>query len=142
MNKLNDTSDVVRDPPRPRSFSEAFWRGTTEKRLLLQYDPRNEKFQFIPRPTSIYDGRRGLEWREASGRGDIFSFLIASHALPPFRGHTPFAIALITLEERVNIMANIVNVTAENLRIGLPVQLTWLPLSNGCHLPAFEPVKL
>jgi uncharacterized OB-fold protein len=141
MAQLNNTTEVVRDPPTPRSFSKAFWDAAREKRLLLQYDPRNKKYQFIPRPTSVYDGRRQLEWREASGRGEIFSFLIASHANPPFRGHTPFAIALVTLLEGVNIMANVVNCEVNELRIGLPVNLTWLPLTNGAFLPAFEPEK-
>jgi uncharacterized protein len=81
-----------------------------------------------------------LEWREASGRGEIFSFLIASHANPPFRGHTPFAIALVTLEEGVNIMANIVNCELAKVRIGLPVRVSWLELANGANLPAFEPL--
>jgi uncharacterized protein len=140
MAQLNNTTEVVRDPPTPRSFSKAFWDATREKRLLLQFDPRNQKYQFIPRPTSIYDGRRQLEWREASGRGEIFSFLIASHANPPFRGHTPFAIASVTLEEGVNIMANIVNCELDEVRIGLPVKLSWLALANGANLPTFEPL--
>jgi len=68
MAQLNNTTEVVRDPPIPRSFSKAFWDATREKRLLLQYDPRNQKYQFIPRPTSIYDGRRQLEWRGVGAR--------------------------------------------------------------------------
>ena len=39
----------------------------------------------------------------------------------------------------IDIMANVINCASEDLRIGLPVKLCWLPLKNGAYLPAFEP---
>jgi uncharacterized OB-fold protein len=139
--KLNDTERVLREAPVPLSYTKPFWEATRERKLLLQYDPRNGKYQFYPRPVSIYDGRPGLEWRQASGQGEIFTYTIAVRARPPFQGHEPFAIGVVTLEEGVNIMANIVHCTREELRIGLKVKLCWLPLPNGTNLPAFEPAR-
>jgi uncharacterized OB-fold protein len=139
MTGLNDTLDVTREPPKPRSFSKAYWEATRDKRLLLQYDKRNGKYQFFPRPTSIYDGRRDLEWREVSGKGAIFTYTIAHRARPPFQGHEPFAIGLVTLDEGVNVMGNIVHCTPERLKIGLRVRPFWAPLANGTHLLMFEP---
>jgi hypothetical protein len=139
MTRLNDTQNVTREPPRPRTFSRAYWEATREKRLLVQYDPRAGKYQFFPRATSIYDGRRTLEWREVSGRGQLFSYTIAHRARPPFQGHEPFAIGLVTLDEGVNVMGNIVNCTAEQLKVGLRVKPFWAPLANGTHLLMFEP---
>jgi len=139
MTKLNDTRLVERVPPSPLSFTRPFWDATRDKRFLLQYDPRNGKYQFFPRPVSIYDGQSELEWREVSGEGEIYSYTIEVRARPPFQGHEPFALGIVTLKENVNVMANIVNCDREELRIGLPVRVCWLPLSNGTHLPAFEP---
>jgi uncharacterized OB-fold protein len=139
MTQLNDTLSVTREPPKPRSFSKAYWDATREKRLLVQYDKRSGKYQFFPRATSIYDGRRGLEWREVSGKGKIFSYTIAHRARPPFQGHEPFAIGLVTLDEGVNVMGNIVHCGADQLKIGLPVTPFWMPLANGTHLLMFEP---
>jgi len=141
MTKLNDTRNVERTPPTPLNHTKPFWEATRDKRFLLQYDPRNGKYQFFPRPVSIYDGKGDLEWREVSGEGVIFSYTIQVRARPPFQGHEPFALGIITLKENVNIMANLVNCEREHLRIGLPVRLCWLPLSDGAHLPAFEPVR-
>jgi uncharacterized OB-fold protein len=139
MTQLNDTLSVNREPPKPRSFSKAYWDATREKRLIVQYDKRSGKYQFFPRPTSIYDGRRDLEWREVSGKGEIFSYTIAHRARPPFQGHEPFAIGLVTLDEGVNVMANIVRCTADRLKIGLRVKPFWAPLAIGTHLLMFEP---
>src|SRR5712691_7555214 len=139
MTQLNDTLNVSREPPKPRSFSKAYWDATREKRLIAQYDKRSGKYQFFPRPTSIYDGHRDLEWREVSGKGEIFSFTIAHRARPPFQGHEPFAIGLVTLDEGVNVMANLVHCGLEKIRIGLRVKPFGLPLANGTHLLMFEP---
>ena len=140
MSQLNDTLSVSREPPKPRSFSKAYWDATREKRLIVQYDKRSGKYQFFPRATSIYDGRRDLEWREVSGKGELFSYTIAHRARPPFQGHEPFAIGLVTLDEGVNVMANIVHCTRDQLKIGLPVKPFWAPLTNGTHLLMFEPM--
>jgi uncharacterized OB-fold protein len=139
MNRLNDTLGVTRDPPTPRSFSKAYWEATREKRLIIQYDRRSGKHQFFPRATSIYDGRRDLEWREVSGKGEIFSYTIAYRARPPFQGHEPFVIGLVTLDEGVNVMGNIVHCARDRLKIGLRVKPLWLALANGTHLLMFEP---
>jgi uncharacterized protein len=137
--RFNDTLSVLREPPKPRSFSKAYWDATREKRLIVQYDKRSAKYQFFPRATSIYDGHRDLDWREVSGKGEIFSYTIAYRARPPFQGHEPFVIGLVTLDERVNVMANIVHCDRDRLKIGLRVKPFWAPLSNGTHLLMFEP---
>jgi uncharacterized protein len=137
--RLNDTLSILREPPKPRSFSKAYWDATREKRLIVQYDKRSGKYQFFPRATSIYDGHRNLDWREVSGKGEIFSYTIAYRARPPFQGHEPFVIGLVTLDEQVNVMANIVHCDRDRLNIGLRVKPFWAPLSNGTHLLMFEP---
>jgi uncharacterized protein len=137
--RLNDTLGILREAPKPRSFSKAYWDATREKRLIVQYDERSGKYQFFPRATSIYDGHRNLDWREVSGKGEIFSYTIAYRARPPFQGHEPFVIGLVTLDERVNVMANIVHCDRDRLNIGLRVKPFWAPLSNGTHLLMFEP---
>lgn len=139
MARLNDTLSIPREPPKPRSFSKAYWDATREKRLIVQYDKRSGKHQFFPRATSIYDGHRNLDWREVSGKGEIFSYTIAYRARPPFQGHEPFVIGLVTLDEQVNVMANIVHCDRDGLKIGLRVKPFWAPLSNGTHLLMFQP---
>jgi len=139
MTQFNDTLSVSREPPKPRTFSKAYWDATREKRLIVQYDKRSARYQFFPRATSIYDGRRDLEWREVSGKGEIFSYTIAYRARPPFQGHEPFVIGLVTLDEGVNVMANIVRCAQDEVKIGLRVKPFWAPLANGTHLLMFEP---
>jgi uncharacterized OB-fold protein len=139
MTIINDTLDIPRDAPKFRSFSKPFWDATREKKLLLQFDPAVGKFQFYPRATSIYTGRRNLEWREASGRGAVHSFTVARRGRPPFQGKEPFFIAVVTLDESVNVMGNMVDCSPDEMRIGLRVKPYWHPLPDGYHMLMFTP---
>lgn len=135
----NDTLSVERPAIRPASFSKPYWDATREKKLLIQYCPRTQQYQFFPRPVSIFTGRRELEWREVSGHGRVFSYTIATLGLGPFRGHEPYIVALVELDEGVQIMANIVECELDAIRIGMEVVPFWAPLSDGTHLLMFRP---
>lgn len=140
MTQFNDLMDVERPLPVERSFTRPFWDATREKRLLIQYDRVAQAYQFYPRATSIFTGKASnLEWREVSGKGQIFTYTVARRARPPFRDHEPFWLAMVALDEQVNIMANIVRCTQEQMAIGLRVRPHWAPLSDGRNLLLFEP---
>ncbi len=47
----------------------------------------------------------------------------------------------MTLDVGVNFIANIVNCTAEELKVGMKVKPYWHPLDNGEHLLMFQPDK-
>lgn len=136
---LNDTLDVSRPAPRHFSFSEPYWEGTRERRLLLQYCRASGRYQFYPRPVSLFTGGRDLEWREVSGRGEIFSYTVARIGRPPFAGKEPYLIATVTLDEGVNVIANVIDCPLEQIAIGMRVRPAWTPLPDGTNLLLFEP---
>ena len=136
---MNDTLGVARPAPRHFSFSEPYWEATRQRKLLLQYCRTSGRYQFYPKPVSVFTGRRDLEWREVSGRGQIFSWTIARIGRPPFAEHAPYVIATVQLDEGVNIIANIVDCPLERLAIGLRVRPYWTPLPDGTHLLLFTP---
>jgi len=136
---FNDTLSVQRAPIHPSNFSKPFWEATREKKLVVQYCPKSGKYQFFPRPVSLFTGHRDLEWREVSGRGTIYTYTVSNLGLGPFRGHEPYVVAMVELEEGCRIMANIVHCSAEQLAIGLDVVPFWAPLADGTHLLMFQP---
>jgi uncharacterized OB-fold protein len=140
MTQLNDLLDIERPLPPARSFSAPFWDATREKRLVIQYDRVADAYQFYPRPTSIHTGRRAnLEWREVSGRGKVFSYTIVRRARPPFRDREPYIVAMVTLNEGVNVMSNIIHCSEDELATGMLVKPYWHALPDGRHLLLFEP---
>ena len=137
--QLNDIRDVARAVPRSFRFSRPFWEATREHKLLLQYCPATGRYQFYPRPVSLFTGRTDIEWREVSGRGEVFAYTVAHVARPPFAGHTPFLIATVTLDEGVNIVGDVINCSMDEIAVGMRVRPAWAPLPDGTNLLLFEP---
>jgi len=123
-------------------FSEPYWEGTRHKKLLVQYCKVTGKYQHFPRPVSIFTGRRrDIEWREASGKGVVFSYTVIERGTPAFRGIEPYAVVSVTLDIGVNFIANIVSCTAAELKVGTKVKPYWHPIGDGTHLLMFQPDK-
>ena len=68
-----DPQAGIRPAPMPSGMTREFWEGAKQGKLMLQYCKDAKKFQFYPRPVSIYTGSRNLEWREVSGKGRIYA---------------------------------------------------------------------
>ena len=139
LEPMNNMLGVERQAPRHFSFSVPYWSATRDGRLMIQYCRKSGQFQFYPRPVSLFTGTRDLEWREVSGRGELFTYTVARMAYPPFTGHTPYLIAVVTLEEKVNLIGNLVNCPLDDVRIGMSVRKTWAPFPDGTNLLMFEP---
>ena len=136
---LHDTLDVKRDI-KHYDFGMPFWEATRAKKLVIQYCKATKKYQHFPRPVSIFTGRRrDIEWREVSGKGVVFSYTIAHRGTPNFRGTEPYAVASVTLDVGVNFIANLVNCSAEEIKVGMKVKPHWHPLEDGTHLLMFQP---
>lgn len=128
------------EPPADNPDTQAYWDATRDKKLMLQRCTSTGKFQFYPRAASIHDLGAPVEWVEASGKGTVYAVSVQYRpANPLMKDKVPYAVALVELEEGVRMMSNIVNCDAESVEVGQPVKLTWEALSDGRHLPLFEP---
>jgi uncharacterized OB-fold protein len=138
---LSDTLSVKRSI-KHFDFSEPYWESTKQKKLVLQRCKATGKFQHFPRPVSIFTGRRrDIEWKEVSGNGTVYSYTVTERGTPAFRGQEPYALVSVTLDVGVNFIANIVNCTMQELKVGMKVKPYWHPLDDGTHLLMFQPSK-
>lgn len=131
----------VRPLPKPDIYAKTtpFWEAANEGKLLLQYCRDTGKYQWFPRSGSLYSGKRNIEWRQASGRGTVYSYTVSVAPWPGHEDRVPYLCAYVQLEEGVRILANLFNVTAADVKIGMPVRLTFERLSGKFNYPAFEP---
>ncbi len=113
-----------------------FIQGLRDRRLMLQFDRRNGRAQFYPRPQSLY-GENGVEWRPASGRGTIFALTLSQVAPPHLQDAVPYAMALVQLEEGPRMLTR-VNAPYDGLRIGQPVTVDW-DHPDTRSFPVFKP---
>ncbi|MEY2503279.1 MAG: 3-oxo-4,17-pregnadiene-20-carboxyl-CoA hydratase alpha subunit, partial [Verrucomicrobiota bacterium] len=77
----------------------------------------------------------------ASGRGVVYSHV--THHYPPLPGvQMPHVALLVELEEGVRLVSELAaGVEADDVRIGLPVELVFQAVPGGRLLPAFRPAS-
>ena len=86
-------------------------------------------------------GATELRWEEASGRGEVHTFTVARRPThPAFAGQEPYVIAVVELEEGPRVTTNVVGCEPEDVRVGMPVELTFEEKGeDGFALPLFRP---
>ncbi|MBP39204.1 MAG: OB-fold domain-containing protein [Dehalococcoidia bacterium] len=137
------TNATPKPQPLPQPESDRYWDGLKNEEIWLQRSKATGKFQFYPRQVSISDpesGPDGVEWVQASGNAELFTFSIV-HAAPHigFVGDVPYIAALVQLEEDVIVPTNIVGIDPEpeNLRIGMALQPVFEHNDDGHTLLKF-----
>jgi uncharacterized OB-fold protein len=137
-----DADSAQSRPPRPRpalTQDNAFWfEGARAHQLLIQHCTSCGTLRHPPLPAC--GTCRSFEWDTvtASGRGTIYSFVVVHYPQVPSFDY-PLAIGLIELEEGTRVVANIEGIERDALRIGLPVEATFVDYDDELSLPVFGP---
>ena len=128
-------SGPERKIPAPQVSPETrpFWDAAAEGRLLIKKCLSCGQVHHYPRSICPFCFGDTTEWREASGRGTIYSYSVMR------RAPVPYAIAYVTLEEGVTMMTNIVDCDLDAIRIGQEVKVVFRPTEGGPPVPMFAP---
>lgn len=123
-------------------WARPFWKAAKEKRLIIQKCKDCEKHIFYPRiacPSCFSDQ---VDWVEASGKGKVYSFTVVMNNAPSsFIIDMPYVIAIVKLQEGVQMLTNIVGCDPEEVTCDMPVEVTFEKLNDEFTLPKFRPVK-
>ena len=119
-------------------MANPFKEGIERHQLLLQYDKRAGKYQFRPRPLSIYAGHNDLEWRKVSGLGQVYTFTVVPSPPIDDMPQDPSILAIIQLDEGVRIFAPLKNVKSDQVLIGMKVEICWPEDETGTAPFAFQ----
>jgi uncharacterized OB-fold protein len=68
----------------------------------------------------------------------VYSYTVTHQDVPGYKA--PFAIVIVELEEQAGLrmVSNVVDVPPEDVRIGLPVEVTFQPVAEDVWLPLFK----
>jgi uncharacterized OB-fold protein len=128
------------DLPTIEPESQPFWDAATEGRFLIQRCDACGSAQHYPRPFCVSCWSDQVHWEEASGRGTLYTYsTVYMNDLPPFADRLPYVAAAVDLEEGPRIMTNIVGTEPAGLRVGMPVQVDYQPLTGDITAPVFRP---
>jgi len=128
-----------RNRPRPSMNQDNafFWKGAEEGRLLIQRCSGCQRLRHPPGPAC--PKCHSLEWDalEATGRGEIYSFVRHYYPnIPPFEAGHP--VVLVELEEGVRIVSDLKDAAPEDVAIGRKVEVVFDRVDEALVLPRFR----
>ena len=133
---------MKRITPPESTTAKPFWDATRDQRLALQWCNACDKAIFYPREVCPRCAGTSLEWRDASGRGQVYAVTVPrlSGGRSGDSSDDPYCVAIIELDEGVRMMSNVIGIAPDDVTVGQPVEVTWEPLEDGRNLPQFQPV--
>ncbi|MGE0230693.1 MAG: bifunctional MaoC family dehydratase N-terminal/OB-fold nucleic acid binding domain-containing protein [Flavobacteriaceae bacterium] len=137
------TADAKKDrpaPPQPGISQDTaqFWEGLKENKLLIQKCSRCETLIHPPEPVCRNCQSLELGTIEASGKGEVFSFVVSHHPKVAAFDY-PHPIGLIELEEGVRMVAPLTGVDPAKIEIGMKVVVEFDNVEGQNRLPKFRP---
>jgi uncharacterized OB-fold protein len=116
----------MKPQPRPSAESMPYWEGARAHKLLLPRCESCEAFWFPPSGRCPHCLSANFTWRETSGRGRIYSFVVYHRVYhPAFERDVPYAVAIVELDEGPRLLANIVGTPPEDVRCDMRVNVVF-----------------
>ncbi len=121
-------------------WAKPFWDAARENKLTYQKCKDCNKNIFYPRIACPHCFSDNLEWVEASGKGIVYSYTVVENNSPSaFIEDTPYVVAIIKLEEGIQMLSNIVGCDPYKVTCDMPVTVTFEKLNDEFTLPKFTP---
>lgn len=121
--------------PVANELSKPFWDACNERRLVTQNCTACNRLQYPPRPTcGNCRSADHLEWKEASGRGHIATYIVIEDGRLARRiPDQPYNLALITLDEDpgINFYSNLPGVPVDEVPVGAAVEVVFEEVAPG-----------
>ena len=133
-------SQTVSKPvPVPDETSAPFFDGARAGRLMLQHCSACQEWSWPVRERCPHCFAAALEWREASGRGSLYTFTIMHQVMNPgFASAVPYNVAQVDLVEGVRVTSNVVG--SDALRVGMLLEVVFEDVGEGVRIPKFRSV--
>jgi uncharacterized OB-fold protein len=126
--------------PTPSPWSAPFWDAINERTLVIQRCVDCDVFIMYPKRLCPSCLGENMEWVPSEGAGEVYTY---THQVagPPsgFEDQVPYTIAVVKLDEGVQLMANLIGVKDGDVDCGSRVELTFIESQDGGRLlPAFR----
>jgi uncharacterized OB-fold protein len=121
----------------PSALTTEFWKAAAEHRLVAPRCNRTGRY-FFP-PERCVPGTDSTDWSyvESGGRGTVYTFSVVYRPMSP-DFEVPYIVAVVDLDEGCAMLTNIVDCLPDEIRVGMPVEVTFLDVEGG-SLPVFRP---
>lgn len=138
---MDNDHPTAKPLPRITPDNKPFWEACRRHELLLPWCGACDRPHWPPGPVCPQCFEDRVEWRRATGRGAISSWVVVHKEwLPAFRDDLPYNAVQVELDEGVRLTGNVVGVQNRDLKVGLRVEVVFDDVSEKATLPRFRPV--
>jgi uncharacterized OB-fold protein len=135
---MNATAKML---PVPTPETKTFWDKARAHELWLPVCVDSGRAFFPPRMFSPFTGG-AVQWRPASGRAKLASYVIVHRAAPGFESEAPYIVALAALEEGPHMVTNLPGAPCDPARLTIGAALAVTFEQRGeVTLPQFRLVS-
>jgi uncharacterized protein len=115
--------------------TQAFWEAAKEGRFLIKRCTACDQAHWYPRAICPFCASDQTVWEESPGEGVVYTFSIMRRS-----PSGPYALGYVTLDEGPAVMTNFVDMTIEDLKIGMRVKVRFQETDGGGPpAPVFGP---
>lgn len=130
--------EMASELPPPPPDSAFFWQGVQRDELRIQRCGGCGRLRHPPRPMCPYCKSLERDYIVASGRGEVYSFVVHHRPEVPEREH-PFAVVLVQLEEGTRVVGNVIGCPPADVHVGMPLEVVFARNAQGRKLPQWRP---
>jgi uncharacterized OB-fold protein len=132
------TEQSQRPVPVPDEASAPFFEGAARGELMLQRCRSCGAFMWPVRARCVECFSGDVEWEAASGRAELYSFVVVHQRYSGFK--EPYVLATVQTPEGVRFNTSIIGADADELSIGMRLTVVFEQVSDVVVVPKFEPV--
>ena len=131
------------DLPRlvPGRDDRPWWDALRRHELVVQRCAACGTWRHPPAPVCAACRSPDARWERVDGRGRVFSYTIVHHAVhPALADRVPYNVVLVELPDAagVRLISNLIDVPADEMRVGLEVEVVFEDLDDEVTLPRFR----
>ena len=131
------TVESARPVPVPDEASAPFFEGAARGELMLQRCAACEAFMWPVKARCVECFSGDVNWAPSSGRAELYSWAVVHQKYPGFE--EPYVLATVETSDGVRFNTSIVGADADELVIGMPLEVVFERVSDDVVVPKFRP---
>lgn len=126
--------------PIMEGYTKEFFDWCKQGELRFQRCTDCGTWRHVPWPMCARCNSFEWEWARSSGKGAIYTWTTVHQAfLPGFAEEVPYAGVIVELKEGPRIVSRVTGIPPDALRVGMPVEVWFDPVTDEVTLPMFRP---
>jgi uncharacterized OB-fold protein len=122
----------------PTPVSAPYWAAAARGELLFQVCTFCETVNAPPTEVCRECQLAGLRWEASSRRATLYSWTVVHRPVTP-AFVTPYAPAIVDVDEGFQLVTNIIGTSADDIRAGMRLQIEFHHVHGNLHLPYARP---